>query len=533
MQENAVESNRRLLPRWRSLARTPPCESLLSKKSSLGSSNRKNNVAHSTLQRWQETGQLIDAAEVVDAALVTGNYLIARPAAQQIVDDSNAVRGLQSAARQILGHTGDRPISQLTPSEEWDSAKIRKSVAYLKDRLRMLPRDALCALEIARLQSVIGQKKSASKYVEWAVAASPNDRYILRSAARFWSHDGDHQRALDAIWASDVVRVDPWVQAVEASVASICGKTPRWATKAIKEIITKGPSSIRYSELASSLATLELHAGAPKKHIRTLLKISLAVPTENALAQAIWTRKNVGLQFNFSEHLEKTPNANEARARAAYESQDYAASAEECWLWLQDENFSSRAAMSGAFICLSLLGQYEQALRFSERGLRANPNNGSLINNRIVALALSGRVAEAAKMLSQLDAFEADREFEPFVRAARGLVAFREGDFSNGRHFYRLAIESCKESSRPALAANAMIYWLEQELFAGTISVHEAENIMAKLDAGYSKKNLGDEPVWPARRKIIILPLMAQLVMREGILRGDQQLEDEKDALVS
>ncbi len=67
---------------------------------------------------------------------------------------------------------------------------------------------------------------------------APNYRYVLRSTARFWAHrsalDKEYAtRALDAIWASDVVRVDPWVQAAEVAVAKYLWPwTPRWGTKA-------------------------------------------------------------------------------------------------------------------------------------------------------------------------------------------------------------------------------------------------------------------------------------------------------------
>jgi tetratricopeptide (TPR) repeat protein len=166
---------------------------------------------------------------------------------------------------------------------------------------------------------------------------------------------------------------------------------------------------------------------------------------------------------------------------------------------------------------VSLLGRYDEALRFTDRGLRANPTNRFLINNRLVALALGGQVDLAARYLPQLEAFEGDRQFLPFVHAGRGLVAFRLGDISRGRHFYELAI---RESPISSLAANATIYWLEQELFAGTTSVEGAEKVLKKLDKLYPSDDFKvvNAPVWRARRKIVV-GLMEQLAKREVVIQ--------------
>jgi len=510
MQDNAVTAVRRLLPRWRNLARTPAHEIPASRIPAKDNTRRKNFHLENALAQWGETKALADAAEVIDAALVSGNYSVAAPAAHGILQDGNAVTGLNDAARQILGDVSDKPQPELTAADELDAEKIHVKISSLKLRLRAAPRDALSALEIARLQSLIGQTRSAERYIEWAVKLAPNDRYVLRSATRFWAHrskPGDEQviRALDAIWASDVVRVDPWVQAAEVSVANICGRTPRWGVKAGRELIRSGSNLVQYSELAGGLATLELNAGGPFKNIRKLMRISLRAPTENALAQAVWARQKIGVEFDVNTYLRRMPNANEARARATYETGKFAASAAECWNWLEDENFSARAALTGAFVSTCLLGQYENALAFAERGLRANPNEPMLWNDKVLALGYLGRVKEAEMVLPQLETFESDRKIRPYVLAARGLLAFRRGDFARGREFYHRTIEACHELHNQSLEANASIFWLEQELFAGTVEPEGAAILVAKLDEFYNRKEngAGKAPVWNVRKKII------------------------------
>jgi hypothetical protein len=91
------------------------------------------------------------------------------------------------------------------------------------------------------------------------------------------------------------------------------------------------------------------------------------------------------------------------------------------------------------------------------------------------------------------------------VEAARGLIAFRLGNINGGREHYIRAIESCREIASEGLIANAAMYWLEQELFAGTAEPEETRITVAKLDEFYSRKENGSgkSPVWSVRKKVI------------------------------
>jgi tetratricopeptide (TPR) repeat protein len=524
MQDNAVTAARRLLPRWRSLARTPTHELITARVKRSRRTRRAAIELENAVARWNETKALGDASDVVDAAIVSGNYSVAAPVARFILADGNGVSGLNDAAKQILGEVTDRPEPELTPTGERTESKIIERIRALKRRLYYTPRDALSALEIARLQALMGQTRAAAKYIEYAIKLAPNDRYILRSATRFWASHSMSERALEAIWASDVVRIDPWVQAAEVAAATMCDRSPRWAAKKERELISQGHSSVQYSELAGGLATLELHAGSSLKKIRALTRLSLRSPTENALAQAVWVRHRVGFDFDVDSYLKSVPNANEAATRAAYEVGDYQASAEACWKWLGDENFSARAALAGSFITTCLLGHYSSALEFVEQGLRANPGEPMLWNNKIVALAYLGRAREAENLLPQLDGLQDHATIKPFVQAAHGLVAFRLGNIARGRECYRRAILLCNELANGRLAANATNFWLEQELFARTIDQEEAEETIRKLDE-YHERQRKDErsPVWHVRKKLVL-----KMIERNTALRTDLQKSIER-----
>ena len=74
MQDNAVTEARRLLPRWRSLARTPPHEIPATRVVAKERVKRKDFPLENALASWERTGSLPDASDVVDAAILSGNY---------------------------------------------------------------------------------------------------------------------------------------------------------------------------------------------------------------------------------------------------------------------------------------------------------------------------------------------------------------------------------------------------------------------------------------------------------------------------
>jgi tetratricopeptide (TPR) repeat protein len=505
MQDDPTKFNRKVLPRWRSVVRTPTAEIAPLVTHRTRPIAIDGTTIESFLNRWRISNDIKDAAEIIDAALLNGKYTIASPAALQVSESPDAMPSLKNAADQILGRASDRPEPPLPQALELQTEQVRLAIRTLKSRLKLFPRDALSNLEIARFQSLLGQTSAAARYVDLSLSLAPNNRYVLRSAVRFWVHSGDKERALEALWRAEALHLDPWLQAAEVAVADICERSPKSLKRKKREIIETPSADESHSELASSLAMLELKAGEPVRRVRKLLRISLHSPTENALAQAVWARKSVGLEFNFGPHLMKMANANEARAWAAYQGGKYEEAVDECWRWLHDEFFSARAAIAGAFVCIALLSRYKEALQFAEHGLRANPDDRVLLNHKLVALAYTGRVTEAFRLLPVIERFESDGEFLPFVHAARGLLAFKIGNFMDGRHHYELAVEAGRGASKRSLSLNAAIYWLEQEVTAGTISPQIVTETVRDFDEMVTKSSQAKDQrvIWAARKKII------------------------------
>lgn len=261
MQQDGLAGLRSVIPRWRPLDKTPAFE--------LRSSSRRAtapclsaDLHEQAVERWEHSKSLEDAAEVVDGALIFGLTPKASEAAQQILSpDSEAMPLPQRIAKRLLDQRSSGQTAEVIDNLVSGIDGQYKTIRRLKRRLRLCPRDAITAMEIARLHSIIGQTDRACSYVERALKSAPDNRYILRSSARFFLHSSEKERALHTVQNSDAVRSDPWIQAAEVAVCTLLDKSPRWGAKEVRSLASAATLGVRYSELAAGLAMHELKHG--------------------------------------------------------------------------------------------------------------------------------------------------------------------------------------------------------------------------------------------------------------------------------
>ena len=111
----------------------------------------------------------------------------------------------------------------------------------------------------------------------------------------------------------------------------------------------------------------------------------------------------------------------------------------ECSGWLLDEPFSSRPALAGSYLGVSLTNNCEFAEACAVAGLRAEPKNATLRNNLVVALAYQGRIDEAIAQFVKIPLPLPDDLPAYIYTATAGLVQFRRGDIEYGRRCYEIA----------------------------------------------------------------------------------------------
>ena len=393
---------------------------------------------------WETHQTLPFAGDFIGVAYSLGRGDLAKDAADFVRNaSSTASKALIDLANKILSEEGQRSSTPFEPPILQPEDR-HKRIAYLKNILSRYPRHPLAYMDLAREYVALGQARSAKKPVMMALAIAPNNRFILRSASRFFLHRcNDSEQAHDILRKSGRIRVDPWILAAEIAVASAVGRTSRLVKVGRKFLNSKNLSPSHISELASALATLELTAGKVREGKR-LLRLALEKPTENVVAQAGWLVRKLGnLEINLMD-LE-IPGAYEARAWGNILDKNWFDCLNAAELWQRDEPFSKRPATFGSWAALTTMGDFSKSEFLARQGLIMHPKDFFLLNNLAVALAYMGRVSEAEKEFKKINRKEANGIYKPTYLATKGLIQFRCGSVEEGRRLYRQAVDEAKE----------------------------------------------------------------------------------------
>jgi len=493
MDNNEANQRRTVVPRWRLFRSTPSAEFSSSKP------HKTSNALHGRralferiLAEWKADPSIVNAVEVADAVSLFGVDPRAREAVRQV----DAFRKIANS-----GLAGD--------AKKPDAATYVKSTIHsLKTRLIAQPRDAIGYVDLARNYTTIGQPKQAETAMRKALAIAPNNRFVLRSASRLYCHQGDIEQAYDILRRSEAVREDPWIMSAEVAMGDLLDKTPRFGTKALNSLASAKSTSRNFSELASALGTLESKSGSHKR-AKKLIARSLDNPTENALAQAFWMKRDLQLSLPQLPTQLTSSGAYEASVMQAVGQENFYYADNGAWLWLDDEPFSVRAALHGSFINSSARRHYERALDFIEHGLIANPIDHGLINNKVFSLLQLGRLDEAYLLMPKPYRSEKGTTRRVFDLALNGLCSFKEGDFEGGRFYYERAIDEAR-TFNPRLGFRASMHWLEQEISADQVGYLEGMIFIEKMDAATTKfaaKYKPEAQTWKAVRDELLLRL--------------------------
>jgi tetratricopeptide (TPR) repeat protein len=343
--------------------------------------------------------------------------------------------------------------------------------------------------------------------VELSVRLARDNRYILRSACRYFTFVGEPERALHALSQSDAIRGDPWIQAAEVAVSDLCGKAPKWARRAIAAVVAAQRYELATSELALGLATLEHKAGGNRKLVRRLAESGLQKPTENALAQAVWLEGAANINVESGQVLLAHQEAAEALSMKCFEEGQYAECTRNAWRWVKDQPFSPRGYLLGSYCSSIQLHDHEEALSFCRAGLQIHPDHPMLLNGVVVAQTYLGHISQAEETFRRMLPFGNDQAVVPFIEAARGLLDYRQGRVASGRRHYLSAMSSARKAGDQALGLNAMIYMLEQEVMCGILDQENWASLKKSLNdkIGKLSKDRGYEVkrTWGARSKLI------------------------------
>ncbi len=298
------DRDRQVIPLWRTFTTT-------TRRGELTSVSARDEVRFSddmvaTLkQEWEANPILLVASDFVSVALTLGRFEVARQAASEILSNPAAAPSAKEVAELYLVK-GKRPLvneqtlsivegEQTTVSTNNASfqQQLQRGIAEVKRKLTTYPRDAMSWCNLALFYTSLGIHEKAERAMRAALALAPNNRFVLRSASRFYLHSGDRAKAHRLLADAGNVRADPWLLSAEIATAAAIGKTSRNIRTARKLLEAERQPPFHLSELASALGTLESCSGN-QRAARPLIAYSLRDPAENSIAQAAWLHRNLG-----------------------------------------------------------------------------------------------------------------------------------------------------------------------------------------------------------------------------------------------
>ncbi len=408
------------------------------------------------------------AVELIGAAILYRKPESGLAAARFVLENGESGEVPRALARRLLAELDpSEPLDFGLPDFNDERAEAQRTIRRLRPALRRNPRNPLGWVDLAHAHASLGHTEEADRSMRVALASSPASRVLLRSASRLYVHRDEPDRAHSLLLRADSVRHDPWLLAAELATASAAGQSPQFARRARQLLRDDSIRPFHLTELASALATLELEAGSTRR-ARQLFRRSLADPTDNSVAQAEWAANRFGEFVVDEEHL-KIRRGYEARARHASSRAEWQTAVDESWNWLKDEPFSTEPAIFGSYVASVGHVDFEESIRLAEAGLLANPDDATLRNNLVFALANLNRLDEAEMQFRRIRG-----PHEPRVQltllATAGLLSYRRGHSSEGRDLYRRAIDLARRIGDSRALSLASTFFAREELLANSSS---------------------------------------------------------------
>jgi len=456
------------------------------------------------LNRTRSIGVAVDALNV---ALVAPDGELASAAAS-IIDEkrSDLPKPVVDVADRVLGRTSNElPI--LPSFRMFHGGQVRE----LRELLRAFPQSPLLHLDIARHFVTLGSRDKAARAVAAALTLAPQNRVVLRSAARFFCFVGEKDRAYSLIRNAVRTQADPWLIAAEIALSQEVGRPPLHWRKGKDFLDRATVAPIHLSELATAIGTIELMSGNRKK-ARKLFAQGLRGPTANSLAQARWAELRMGMELVASERTgpQVVENAFEANTLQAFNTGDMAVALQAARNWFHVEPFSPLAASAVAHIG-GLMDDYKTVMEHAELCRHVHPNDVSLRNNFLYAWISSGEIFRGSEHIVGDDNDDDDDDEVP-IRVVRdvamelrgyvedgghnavhalanlGLLAYRLGQTETGRALYDQTIQLARRGNLATHhAAAAAVFHAREAILAGVPWADEAiatARALAKSGAG-------------------------------------------------
>lgn len=479
---------RRVIPRWRSFEFAKYTGELeFGHKQESAIISDSSTALKEQLESWKKKKDIVHAGDLLSSAYVLGledQYL---DVIQFVLENENDINSplFKLAFKLSKPDENDQNKSDLISKLIHKNFKshndeIRKYRNYLKRE----PKNPVAWIELGRVYSILGLIERAEKCINTSLALDKDNRFIVRSASRFFQHfRGDDEQALHVIKRSQYVSSDPWLISAEVAYSSILQRHSKMAKTGIRYLNESKYDSISLTELASAIGTLEFSNGQVKEARRYFIK-SLAVPNDNSLAQVNWISSELpGLTLDMSKY-NNLPLAFEAKAIDSFNRKKFSESLSHAQRWYEDEPYSTRPINFASYLAGVVLNDYARAIKLTQEGLEANPSDPLLWNNLVYYLIEDQQEDEAFRVYNSMlkhDFKDINEATKVTLTATSGLVLFRLGELEKGREFYIKAIDTAKKSKSKYLIALATVHFIREEM-RHTENIMELKKLKNQLD---------------------------------------------------
>ena len=489
---------RRIIPRWRSFE----ISSLTGELSLVSDKSQKlpflsANYLIEQKAAWESNKDITHASDLLSSAFVLGVEKEFPDAARLILArEDRADAPILKLAHRALGlHINDNQVVAVKDEEskdfEFNEENYRPAIKKYRWYLKREPRNPLAYLELGRLYTLVGEIEKAKRCIDAALYLDKDSRFIVRSASRFYHHEGkEAERALHIIKSSEFVKKDPWLISAEIAYSSILGRHSRMAKLGVEMLKNYEENSLSITELASALGTLELTDGS-LKNSRKYFKQALIEPNDNSLAQVGWMLKSVGQDALDINKFNNVPLAFEALAQNYYNQNKFQESLDSALEWFADEPYSTRPIKLASSLTGIFFNDRKRSIKLLEQGLKMNPKDVMLTNNMVYYLALENKIDKAIELFDEnlkehLD--EVDKLDTISVIATFVLLYYRRGLQEKGKESYLKAIALAKAAKNTYLEALATVNYVREELQY----TQEPQTLLKQLDAACKNRTEAD-----------------------------------------
>ena len=404
---------------------------------------------------FQANPQRHIASDVFGFALSVGREDIAREAALSLVKDRDLHPAAVALAEKYLRSKEDDSV------QDW-----RIKVRDIRKLLLAHPRNPIAWVEQARAYTILGQHEPAERALKMALKLAPDNRYVLRSAARFYIHIKQPETAWRLFQDTQRVEFDPWLKSCELNLSVLANKAPKRIPKDDVTAVLKH-DLFYYSELLESVGMMHLIAGKDK-FARRSFEAAWPAASHNVVTHAEWvTRKHFpALEEKISG---KFKESLEALTFSEYFDHKIEGAAKAACQWASEEPYSRKSGLMVTYM-LSLLGNYDLAARYARAALDTNPDDCTTRNNLVFVLLRSGNIGDAEKEHRD-QAVPTNIKDQICYIATKGLLHFKQGKLELGRELYAEAIAMSEKEGDKRLANMARLNLALAELEVGGADV--------------------------------------------------------------